>query len=67
VTDTTFNKQTQLLANVDDMDIVGKSLEAVRDAYLALEAEAAKIGVKINVQKTKYMNAAGYRTILDAG
>jgi hypothetical protein len=35
--------------------------------YLALEAEAAKIGLKINKQKTKYMIAAGKRTILDAG
>jgi hypothetical protein len=38
-----FNKQTQLLAYADDTDIVGRSLEAVRDAYLALEAEAAKV------------------------
>jgi hypothetical protein len=32
---------------------------AVRDAYLALEGEAAKVGLKINEQKTKYMIAAG--------
>jgi hypothetical protein len=43
-----FNKQTQLLAYADDIDIVGRSLEAVRDAYLALETEAAKVGMKIN-------------------
>jgi hypothetical protein len=49
------------------LDIVGKSLETVRDAYLALEVEAAKLGLKINKQKTKYMIAAGNRTILDAG
>jgi hypothetical protein len=47
-------------------DIIGRSLEAVRDTYLALEAEAAKVGLKINKQKTKYMIAAGNRTILDA-
>jgi hypothetical protein len=46
------------------IDIVGRSLEAVRDAYLALEAEA---GLKINEQKIKYMIATGNRTILDAG
>jgi hypothetical protein len=44
----TFNKQTQLFAYADDIDIVGRSLEAVRDVYLALEAEAAKVGLKIN-------------------
>jgi hypothetical protein len=36
---------------------VGRSLEA-------LETEAAKEGLKINEQKTKYMIAAGNRTIL---
>jgi hypothetical protein len=43
------------------------SLEATRDGYLALEAEAAKVGLKINEQKTKYLIVAGNRTILDAG
>jgi hypothetical protein len=42
-------------------------LEAVRNAYPALEVEAAKVGLKINELKTKYMIAAGHRTILDAG
>jgi hypothetical protein len=38
----------------------------VRDAYLALEREAAKEGFKINKQKTKYMIAAqNNRTIRD--
>jgi hypothetical protein len=32
--------------------------DSVRDAYLALEREAAKVGLKINDQKTKYMIAA---------
>jgi hypothetical protein len=41
---------------------------AVRDAYLALEGEAAKVGLKINEQKTKYMIAAGNdRTIRNVG
>jgi hypothetical protein len=58
---TIFNKQTQLLAYANDIDIVGKSLEAVRE-----EAEAAKVVLKINEQKTKYMIASGNRTILDS-
>jgi cytochrome c551/c552 len=67
MTDTIFNNQTQLLAYADDIDIVGRSLEAVHDAYLVLGAEAAKVGLKINKQETKYMIAVGNRTILDAG
>jgi hypothetical protein len=63
---TTETNQTPLLAYADDIDIVGKSLEDVRDAYLALEAKAAKIGLKIKKQNTKYMIAAGNGTILDA-
>jgi hypothetical protein len=60
--------ETRLLAYADDIDIVGRSQLAVRDAYLALEREAAKEGLKINEQKTKYMIAArNDRTIRDVG
>jgi hypothetical protein len=63
-----YNKETQLLA--DDLDIVGlgRSQSAVRDAYLSLEREAAKVGLKINEQKTNYMIAArNDRTVRDVG
>jgi hypothetical protein len=52
-TGTIYNKETQLLAYADEIDIVGRSQSAARDTYLALEEEAAKVGLKINVQKTK--------------
>ena len=65
---TIFNKLTQILAYADDIDISGRSQAAVRDAYLALEREANKVGLKINENKTKYMIAAGTdRTIRDVG
>jgi hypothetical protein len=67
-TGTIYNKETQLLAYADDEDIVGRSQSAVQDAYLALEGEAAKVGLKINVQKTKYMIATrNNMTIRDVG
>jgi hypothetical protein len=63
-TGTIYNKETQLLAY--DIDIVDKSQSAVWDAYLVLEIKAAKEGLKINEQKTKYMIAArNDRTIRD--
>jgi hypothetical protein len=63
-----YNKETQLLAYADDIDIVGRSQPAVRNAYLALEIEAAKVRLKIIEQKTKYMIAArNDRTIRDVG
>jgi hypothetical protein len=43
---TIYNKETQLLAYADDIDIVGRSQSAVRNAYLALEREGAKVGLK---------------------
>jgi hypothetical protein len=68
ITGTIYNKETQLLAFADDIDIVGRSQSAVRDAYLSLEGEAAKVGLKINEQKTKYMIAArNDTTIRDVG
>jgi hypothetical protein len=67
-TGTIYNKETQLLAYADDIDIVGRSQSAVREAYLALEIEEAKEMLKINEQKTKYMIAArNDRTICDVG
>jgi DNA repair ATPase RecN len=45
-TTTIYNKETQLLAYADDIDIVGRSQSAVRNAYLALEEKAAKAGLK---------------------
>jgi hypothetical protein len=44
-TGTINNKETQRLAYADDIDIVGRS-------------QSAKVGLKINEQKTKYMIAA---------
>jgi hypothetical protein len=43
-TGTIYNKETQLYAYADDIDIVGRSQSAVRDAYLALEREADNVG-----------------------
>jgi hypothetical protein len=57
-TGTIYNKESKLLVYADDINIVGRSQSAVRDAYLALKIEAAKLGLKISEQKTKYMIAA---------
>jgi hypothetical protein len=67
-TGTIYSKETQLLTYADDLDIVGRSQSAVRGVYLALKIEAAKVGLKINEQKTKYMiPARNVRTIRDVG
>jgi hypothetical protein len=67
-TGTIYNKEKQLLSYSDVIDIVGRSQSAVQNAYLALEIEAAKVELKINEQKTKYMIAArNDTTIRDVG
>jgi hypothetical protein len=43
-TGTIYNKETQLLAYADGIDIVGRSQSAIRNAYLALKREATKVG-----------------------
>jgi hypothetical protein len=61
-TGTIYNKETQLLAYADDIDIVGRSQSR------SLEGEAVKVTLKINEQKTKYMIAArNDMTIRDVG
>ena len=50
-----FSKSTQVLAFADDIDIVGRNIRAVKDAYSKLEKEAKKIGLYVNVEKTKFL------------
>jgi hypothetical protein len=57
-TQSTTKKHNYLHMPMIQMSVLGRSQSAVRDAYLALEIEAAKVGLKINEQKTKYMIAA---------
>jgi hypothetical protein len=49
-TSTIYNKELQLIAYADDIDIVDRSQSAVRNAYLELEKKVAKEGLKINEQ-----------------
>jgi hypothetical protein len=44
-TGTIYSIETQLLVYADDIDIVVRSQSAVGNAYLALEGDAAKVGV----------------------
>jgi hypothetical protein len=62
-TGTIFTKSTQLLGFADDIDIVGRNIRAITDAFSRMEKEADKIGLQVNVDKTKFlMVAASERT-----
>nr|XP_042906426.1 uncharacterized protein LOC122270970 [Parasteatoda tepidariorum] len=50
-----WNRSLQILAYADDIDIIGRSERAVKDAFQALEASAINMGLSINEDKTKFM------------
>lgn len=45
-----------ILAYADDLDVVGRSTVNVKEAFIKLEKEAKKMGLKVNEEKTKYMH-----------
>ena len=56
---TIFTRSGQFVCCADDVDTIGRNKEMVADMYTRLNREAARIGLKINVSKTKYMLAGG--------
>ncbi|GFS79500.1 reverse transcriptase domain-containing protein [Trichonephila clavipes] len=50
-----WNRSLQLLAYADDIDIIGRSEKAVKEAFQALEISATNMGLTINEDKTKFM------------
>ncbi|XP_052901775.1 uncharacterized protein LOC128309428 [Anopheles moucheti] len=56
---TIFTRSLQFLGFADDIDIIGRTSAAVCEAYTRLKREAARIGLRINATKTKYLLAGG--------
>jgi sorting nexin-29 len=52
---TTYNKGTQILAYADDIVIVGRSTDALKETIKKLMKAAQVMGLTVNMQKTKYM------------
>lgn len=50
-----YYKSIQLLGYADDLNIIGRSVAAVKEAYGKLEESAKEIGLAINKEKTKVM------------
>ena len=55
---TLWGRSLQLLAYADDIDIIGRSERAVKEAFQALEASAINMGLSINEDKTKFMEVS---------
>ena len=56
-----FNNTVQLLVYADDIDIIVRNPETVKDVYTRLRPEAKQIGLTMNAMKTKYQV---YRKVL---
>lgn len=50
-----MNKSVQLAGYADDIDILGRSVCSIKEAFLNLEEAAKEIGLKVNAEKTKVM------------
>ena len=60
---TIINRSNQFICYADDMDIVGRTFEDVARRYTELKREADKVGLKVNVAKTKYLLAGGTESL----
>ena len=60
---TIFSKSNQFICFADDMDIVGKTFQAVAEKYTSLKREAERVGLKVNASKTKYLLAGGTESL----
>jgi hypothetical protein len=52
---TIYHKSVQILAYEDDIDIIGRSGRAVREAFEKLEKTAREMGLRVIEGKTKYI------------
>ena len=52
---TLLYKSVQIVGYADDLDIMGRSLQGMEEVYKQIEIIAAKIGLQININKTKRM------------
>lgn len=64
---TIFTKSQQILAYADDLVLTSRRIQDLEEIYIELEKQTKMLGLKINIQKSKYMNvtkkAAHQRTI----
>lgn len=61
-TGTIYTKSQTALAYADDLDLVARSAEGVKDSFGALEKAAKNMGLEINEDKTKYMKISPSQT-----
>lgn len=53
---TIFTKSQQILAYADDLVLTSRRIQDLEEIYIELEKQTKMLGLKINIQKSKYMN-----------
>lgn len=53
---TIFTKSQQILAYADDLVLTSRRIQDLEEMYIELEKQTKMLGLKINIQKSKYMN-----------
>ncbi|WP_333765087.1 reverse transcriptase domain-containing protein, partial [Streptomyces sp. IBSBF 2390] len=53
-----ITKSVQLLAYADDIDIVARNVEDLKASYENISRHAASMGLRVNIEKTKYMKSS---------
>jgi hypothetical protein len=61
---TIYHKPIQILAYADDVNVIGRTIRDLKEAFIKLEHEAQKMGLRINERKTKYMEVTAQPTKL---
>ena len=65
--DTIFQKTVQLLAYVDDIDIIGRTKREATAAFSAIGRKSTKMGMAVNEGKTKYtLSTSRYLRLIDS-
>lgn len=51
---TIFTKSSQILGFADELDIMGRNMEVVKDKFVALERKASDLGLKVKDTNNEY-------------
>ena len=55
---TIFRKLSQLLGYADDLNLIGRSVDIVKENFTNIEKKGAEFGLKVSEKKTKYMTTS---------
>jgi hypothetical protein len=52
---TIFNRLSQCIAYADDVVIIGRNIDTLKQTFVEVTKEATKLGFVVNMEKTTYM------------